>query len=81
VSAKIRIVSIVGVVIPAAGQPFSPGVAIPEIMAVLTMPFVVELTVVLVTTAVENVGDPTTCPGITHAVCTSSTAFPAVADE
>jgi hypothetical protein len=41
----------------------------------------VELTAVLVTTAVENVGEPTTCPGDTHAVCTSSTAFPVVADE
>jgi hypothetical protein len=80
-SAKTRTVSVVGVVIPAAGQPFTPGVAIPDIMAVLTMPFAVELTVVLVTTAVENVGDPITCPVVIHAVSTSSTAFPAVADE
>ncbi len=68
-----------GVVIPAAGQPFIPGVAIPDIIAVLTMPFAVELTAVLVTTAVENAADPSTCPGMTHAVWTSITAFPAVA--
>lgn len=70
-----------GVVIPAAGQPFTPGVAIPGIMTVLTMPFAVELTAVLVTTAAENVGDPITCPGVTHAVSTSITEFPTVADE
>jgi hypothetical protein len=61
-------VSIVGVVMPGAGQPFTPGVAIPEINAVFTSPFAVELTAVVVTKAVENVGEPTTCPGATHAV-------------
>ena len=70
-----------GVVIPRAGHPFAPGVAIPEISAVFTIPFVVELTGVVVTIGVENVGDPTTCPGVTHAVCTSSTAFPDVEVE
>jgi hypothetical protein len=53
----------------------------PEISAVLTSPLAVELTGVAVTIAVENVGDPTTCPGVTHAVCTSSTAFPDVEVE
>ena len=71
----------VGVTVPSAGHPFTPGVAMPEISAVLTSPLAVELTGVAVTIAVENVGDPTTCPGVTHAVCTSSTAFPDVEVE
>jgi hypothetical protein len=74
-------VSMVGVVAPTVGHPLTPGVAIPEINAVLTRPLAVGLTPVVVTIAVENVGEPTTCPGNTHAVCISSTAFPVVADE
>jgi hypothetical protein len=74
-------VKVVGVVIPVAGHPFNPGVAIPEIIAVLTIPFAVELTAVVVTTAVENAGVPITWPGATHAVCTSRTALPAVDEE
>ena len=70
-----------GVVIPVAGHPFNPGVAIPDIIAVLTIPFAVELIAVAVTTAAENVGDPSTWPGVTHAVCTSITALPAVDEE
>jgi hypothetical protein len=80
-SAYTRTVSIVGVDIPVPGHPFTPGVAMPAISAVRSIPFAVELTAVLVITAVENAGVPATCPGDTHAVCTSSTAFPALADE
>ena len=80
-SANTRTVSIVGVVIPVEGHPFNPGVAIPEIRAVLTNPFPVELTAVVVTKAVEKVAAPTTCPGETHAVSTSRTAFPDVVVE